>query len=182
MTVTCTGGSVTADPVVLRAAYPLLAKAPTVFDCVILAESSASDLDVMVTMPVKGGRYAFNSLSLSHWLYYFHCFLNSLASQLCQSHFSRFTQFSLFRYGALSFEDNASAARLLERLGVRGVGFDSPPSSQETLDDRWINSGSNESANCPNILDYQDIRSNIAFHWTETLVDKELYLTIYPEQ
>ena len=140
VTVTCTGGSMTANPEVLKAAYPLLARAPTVFDCVILAEASASDLDVMVTMPVKGGRYAFISLSLSRLLYYFTCFIISLASSshLRQSHFSGFIQFPLFRYGGLSFEDNASAARLLARLGVRGVVFDSPPSSQETLDDRWI--------------------------------------------
>ena len=56
MTVTCAGRSKKANLEVLRAAYPLLARAPTVFDSVILADASASDLDVMVTLPLKGGR------------------------------------------------------------------------------------------------------------------------------
>ena len=60
MTVTCGGErSMTADLLLLTAAYPLLAAAPSVFDSVILAEASDSDLDVMVTMPLKGGRCAF---------------------------------------------------------------------------------------------------------------------------
>ena len=60
MTVTCGESTMPADLQVLRAAYPLLAKASSVFDAVILAEASATDLAVMVTLPVKGGRCAFS--------------------------------------------------------------------------------------------------------------------------
>ena len=46
---------------------------------------------------------------------------------------------SSHRYGGLSRGDDASAARMLARLGVTNLAFESPPSSQETLEDRWIN-------------------------------------------
>ena len=42
------------------------------------------------------------------------------------------------RYGGLSRGDDASAARMLTRLGVTDLAFDSPPSSQETLEERWM--------------------------------------------
>ena len=65
MTVTCAGRSKTANLEVLRAAYPLLARAPTIFDSVILADASASDLDVMVTLPLKGGRCKYHVKNIS---------------------------------------------------------------------------------------------------------------------